>query len=89
MFRVTLICEDVPLSEGAQAAIDITENFVLHRPHHTSALCTWTGSALVLVVENDFDDNGLATQDEFSDEISGAVASGFDGDLKVLSVTEF
>jgi hypothetical protein len=86
---VTLICEDVPIAEGAQAALDITQNFALHRPHHTKAVCTWNGSALLLVVENDFDDNGLATQDEFSDEISGAVASAFDGDLKVLSVVEF
>jgi hypothetical protein len=41
------------------------------------------------VAENDYDDNGLALQDEFSDAISACVAEGFDGDLEVQSITKF
>ena len=87
MYKVKLICGGVPEDVGAQAAIDITEEFT-HRPWHTTAVCSWTGSSLVLEVENDFDDNGLATRDEFSDAISACMAEGFDGDLKVESITE-
>jgi hypothetical protein len=39
-------------------------------------------------VENDFDRDGRAVMDEFSDEISACIRGGFDGDLRVMSVTE-
>jgi hypothetical protein len=42
----------------------------------------------VLELENDFDENGLASQDEFSDEISACISGGFDGDIRVESVSE-
>ncbi len=88
MYSVKLVCCGVPETVGAQGAIDITEEFT-HRPWHTKAICSWTGSCLVLEAENDFDDNGLATQDEFSDAISACISDGFDGDLKIESVTEY
>jgi hypothetical protein len=39
-------------------------------------------------VENDFDRDGLAVMDEFSDEIAACIPGGFDGDIRVISVTE-
>jgi hypothetical protein len=83
-----IICEGVPQQLGTEAAVEITEEFT-HRPWHQNAVCSWDGSHLILVAENDYDDNGLALQDEFSDAISACVAEGFDGDLEVQSITKF
>ena len=44
------------------------------------------GSRLILQADNDFDPNGLALQDEFSDAISASLTDGFDGDIDVVSV---
>jgi len=87
MYRIVLVCEDVPKDAGEAAARDITEEFT-HRPWHVNATCTWDGSRLVLRADNDFDSDGLALRDEFSDAISAYIGKGFDGDLEVLSVTE-
>ncbi len=40
-----------------------------------------------LQAENDFDSNGLALLDEFSDAISASIADGFDGGIEVVSVS--
>jgi hypothetical protein len=50
--------------------------------------CTWAGLQLLLQADNDFDEDGLAVLDEFSDAISANIEGGFDGDLKILSVSE-
>ena len=88
MYTVVLECNNVPAGEGEQAAIDITTEFREHRRWHRNATCTWTGSSLVLEVENDFDDNGLASLDEFSDSIAAYVATLFDGSILIRSVTK-
>lgn len=87
MFRIVLACEGVPDSEGRQAATDITNEFAQHRQWHKNVKCTWDGGMLALEAENDFDENGLALQDEFSDCISTYIAIPFDGQLKVVSIT--
>jgi hypothetical protein len=87
MYRIVLVCEDVPKDAGQAAARDITEEFT-HRPWHINATCAWDGSQLVLQADNDFDSDGLALCDEFSDAISAYISENFDGDLKILSVTE-
>ena len=84
-YRVTLACSGVPANAGAKAAIDITEEFT-HRTRHHNAHCQWDGSKLILQAENDFDSNGLALLDEFSDAISACVIDGFNGDIAVVSV---
>jgi hypothetical protein len=86
-YRAVLRCDDLPSAAGPKAAQNITANFA-KRNWHSSAVCNWNGTSLTLVVENDFDRDGRATLDEFSDEISACVSDGFDGDLRVLSVTE-
>jgi hypothetical protein len=48
--------------------------------------CEWDGSRLILQADNDFDSNGIALLDEFSDAISASLTDGFDGDIDVVSV---
>jgi hypothetical protein len=86
MFKIKLICEGVPASVGQTAALDITDEFA-HRPHHTHAVCSWNGSSLLLELENDFDENGLASMDEFSDAIAACIAESFDGNIRVASIS--
>jgi hypothetical protein len=86
-YRVVLQCEGLPPNARAKAAQDITAGFST-RNWHRKAVCQWDGKLLTLTVENDFDREGRATMDEFSDEISARVKGGFDGDMRVVSVTE-
>jgi hypothetical protein len=51
-------------------------------------MCAWDGSQLILQADNDFDSNGLALVDEFSDAISACVKDGFDGDVNIFSIRE-
>jgi hypothetical protein len=85
MYRIVLACNGVPADVGAVAAHDISEEFT-HRPWHQNVRCEWAGSRLILQAENDFDSNGLALLDEFSDAISASIADGFDGGIEVVSV---
>jgi hypothetical protein len=87
LYRLVLLCDGVPTTQGAQAAVCITADFS-ERTWHQNALCQWDGKCLNLTVENDFDDDGRATMDEFSDELCACVAGGFGGDLRIISVTE-
>ncbi len=86
MFRIILACEGVADSEGREAAADITNEFAEHRQWHKNVKCAWKGNELILEAENDFDEDGLALQDEFSDCISAYVMTPFDGRLRVVSV---
>jgi hypothetical protein len=86
MYRVVLACKGVPADVGAVTARDITEEFT-HRPWHRNVHCEWDGSRLILQADNDFDSNGLALLDEFSDAISASITDGFDGGIDVVSVS--
>ena len=85
MYRIVLACKGVPVHVGAAGARDITEEFT-HRPWHQNVRCEWDGSQLVLQADNDFDSNGFALRDEFSDAISACIEDGFDGDIEIVSV---
>jgi hypothetical protein len=76
MFRITLICDGIPSDLGAQAASDVAEEFT-HRPWHTHVRCTWGNGILTLVAENDFDHNGEALADEFSDAVAACIKGGY------------
>ncbi len=84
MFRVTLACENVPASAGAKAAKDIQHEFAERRLHHKKVVCAYTNGELVLTAENDFDPNGLALMDEFSDCISAYIEELFDGEIRLV-----
>jgi hypothetical protein len=86
-YRAVLRCDGVPPAFGAEAAKCIIANFAM-RTWHRNATCSWDGNCLTLSVENDFDQDGRAAMDEFSDEVSACIRGGFDGDLRVISVTE-
>ena len=85
-YRIVLACNGVPAHAGTVGARDIAEEFT-HRPWHKNVTCVWDGSQLILQADNDFDSNGRALVDEFSDAISACIKDGFDGDIEVLSVT--
>jgi hypothetical protein len=86
MYRIVLACKGVPADVGAVAVRDIAEEFT-HRPWHQNVHCEWDGSRLILQADNDFDSNGLAPLDEFSDAISASITDGFDGGIDVVSVS--
>jgi hypothetical protein len=86
-YRAVLQCDGVPPAAGAEGAKCITANFA-KRTWHKNAICSWDGNYLTLSVENDFDRDGLAAMDEFSDEISACIREGFGGDLRLISLTE-
>lgn len=86
MYRIVLVCKGVPTRAGPAGARDITEEF-RHRPWHRNVSCEWDGSQLILKADNDFDSNGLALRDEFSDAISACIEEGFDGGIDIVSVS--
>ena len=85
IYRITLVCSGVPPELGPQGAIDIAEEFT-HRDWHQNVLCEWDGTALILHAENDYDKDGKALLDEFSDSIC-ACLEPFDGDIEIRSIT--
>jgi len=85
-FRVVLVCAGVPAHLGQQGAADITEEFS-HREWHENVRCNWDGSSLILQAENDYDEDGKALMDEFSDAISACISEPFDGDITVRSIS--
>lgn len=87
MFRVTLACDGVPASAGQAAARDIQREFVQYRQHHKNVLCTFANCELVLTAENNFDLDGLALMDEFSDCITMYIVEPFDGDIRLVNAT--
>jgi hypothetical protein len=88
MYKITLACYGVPKAAGPDAATDITKEFAEHRQWHINVSCQWDGERLILEAENDYDSNGLALMDEFSDCISAYIVEPFDGDIKVENITK-
>lgn len=83
-YRVVLCGIGIPSAAGKGGADCLTAGF-RNRPWHSNAVCTWDGSVLTLVVENDVDRDGRASLDEFSDAISACMADPGNGDLRVVS----
>ena len=86
IFRIVLVCTGIPVHEGLSGARCISEEFI-HRSWHKNVSCEWDGSRLILQADNDFDSNGLALLDEFSDVISACIKDVGEGSIKVQSVT--
>ena len=87
MRRVVAECLGVPPAEGDEAAAEIEQEFLEHRPDHRNVSCTFEHGKLILQADNDFDPDGLALGDEFSDCISAYVRTPFDGNLRFVSST--
>jgi hypothetical protein len=76
MFKARVSCRGLLHDEGASAPRDILEEFS-HRAWHANVRCEWDGASLWLEAENDYDSNGLALLDEFSDAVVACIkASG-------------
>lgn len=84
-YRIVLACHGVPAESGPQAAADIAEEFT-HRPWHENVQCTYEDSCLLLTAENDYDAQGLALMDEFSDAISACTTADFGYGLRLVSI---
>ena len=88
MYRIVLACYGVPVAEGADAASDITAEFENHRTWWSRASCTWDGVRLILQADSDVDSDGLALLDEFSDCTAACIKELFDGEIKIVSITQ-
>lgn len=86
MFVVTLACRGVPPKFGPAGALDVTEEFS-HRPWHQNVRCEWDGNELILRAETEWDADGKALLDEFSDAISACIPGEFDSEIEVKSIT--
>lgn len=72
MFKARVSCRGLSRDEGAPAPEDILEEFV-HRPWHKNVRSEWDGVSLWLEAENDYDADGMALLDEFSDAVVACV----------------
>ena len=73
MFRITMRAGGISLDVGAAAARDIENEFREHRPWHKQVTCSFSNGILTLIAINDFDRDGLALSDEFSDCLSAYI----------------
>lgn len=89
MYGITLVCKCLSNQAGEDAAVNIIQEFKENRQWHENVMCSWNGSELKLVAENDFDTDGQALLDEFSDFISACVIDYFDSKIEIESVNEF
>jgi hypothetical protein len=77
MYRVTVTCERIARTNWPNALADVAEEFA-SRKWHKIVDCRWEVDFLVLVADNDYDNDGEALADEFSD-IVAAYAPGTPG----------
>ncbi len=76
MYKITMRAAGVSETVGAEAARDIEAEFREHRRWQERVTCSFEGGVLTLVAFNDYDENGLALSDEFSDLISAFIPLG-------------
>jgi hypothetical protein len=89
LYRIKLACDGIPPSAGPQSAIEIAEEFT-QRPWHQNVRCSWDGFSLILTAENDFDENGLALRDEFSDAVVACIHEReYSSNIRILEVMTF
>ena len=86
MYRITLACLSVPTQLGEAGAADIQQEFA-KRPWHENVRCMWDGEELLLHADSDWDVDGKALVDEFSDSISACIDDTFDGEIEIRSIS--
>ena len=72
MYRVVVACTGISGPTASAAVADIVEEFA-QRPWHNGVSCTVETDALILEATNDYDRDGLALLDEFSDVVCACV----------------
>ena len=86
MFRVSVSCEGIVQADWPDAVSDVKQEFASRRWHQIVE-CRWEGVRLILVADNDYDTDGEALADEFSDTVA-AYAPGTPGyRVTIQSVT--
>jgi hypothetical protein len=85
MFTIKLICRGIPKELGPKTATHITEEF-WYCSCYANAICLWREDTLQLEATSDFDSDGRALAEEFSEAISACVAEPFDGAISVEQV---
>jgi hypothetical protein len=89
MFKITMRAGGISSNVGPTAAEDIEKEFREHRAWHKSVSCSFADGTLTLVAFNDYDHDGLALSDEFSDCLTAYVAQedmSDDGEFGVVTV---
>jgi hypothetical protein len=86
MYRITIECLHVAPDLGPQAAVDIEQEFRVHRTWHKEPRCTYADRKLLLVASNDFDVDGRALLDEFWDCLAAYL--GEHGEMRILGVEQ-
>ena len=85
MFTIKLVCRGIPKELGPTAATNIAEEF-RYCSRYANAICRWREDALQLEATSDFDSDGRALAEEFSEAISACVAEPFDGAILVEQI---
>jgi hypothetical protein len=70
MFKITIRADGISPNAGPTVAEDIEKEFREHRPWHERVTCSFEDGTLTLVAFNDWDRDGSALSDEFSDCLS-------------------
>ncbi len=87
MFTIKLVCRGIPKELGPRVATNITEEFRFCSCYE-NAICRWREDALQLEATSDFDCDGRALAEEFSEAISACVAEPFDGAILVEQIVQ-
>ncbi|RWK41628.1 hypothetical protein [Mesorhizobium sp.] len=86
MYKIMIECLGVAPDSGPQAAIDIEQEFRIHRTWHERPSCTYANGKLLLIARNDFDADGMALLDEFWDCLAAYL--GEHGPMHILGVEQ-
>jgi len=85
MYRITVACLGISPDDWPDAISDVNSEFA-DRLHHRIMSVNWLGADLVVVAENDYDSDGEAFADEYSDTVA-AYAPGTPGySIRIVSV---
>jgi hypothetical protein len=86
MYRTTIECLGVAPHLGPQAAIDIEQEFRVHRTWHKDPSCAYDDGKLLLVARNNFDVDGRALLDKFWDCLAAYL--GEHGEMRIPRVEQ-
>jgi len=90
MYRIVLVCHDLPASSGEQAARGVNADFAEQRDWYGTAQCEWNGSDLILRAETNCDEDGILILDYFRKSIGASVAEPLAGaGVYIESVEKF
>lgn len=85
MFCITVSCDGIPPAEWPEAISDVREEFRSRQWYQIIDIC-WLGQTLLLTVENDYDANGEALADEFSDTIAAYAPGTPSYSVRIVSI---